>query len=188
MPIREIRKSLTTTEIIELDDGQQFIVDRKHTVETHRERVNENENHSNKKKWSELHEIHMGDMEQEHLPKLVNQAEQGEQYILKAVLELHKDDSKQEAFGVQNIWWEATLNYLKNKAIGYILGAIRGAIKDNIPAFVKFGVFLVEKLEDLLLEQYKKIADPQVRGIIRNELLQYEQTRKLAEKMKEIKT
>jgi hypothetical protein len=79
------------------------------------------------------------------------------------------------------------LNYLKNKAIGYILGAIRGAIKDNIPAFVKFGVFLVEKLEDLLLEQYKKITDPQVRGIIRNELLQYEQTRKLAEKMKAIK-
>lgn len=79
------------------------------------------------------------------------------------------------------------MNYLKNKAIGYILGAIRGAIKDNIPAFVKFGVFLVEKLEDLLLEQYKKISDPQVRGIIRNELLQYEQTRKLAEKMKEIK-
>lgn len=79
------------------------------------------------------------------------------------------------------------MNYLKNKAIGYILGAIRGAIKDNIPAFVKFGVFLVEKLEDLLLEQYKKINDPQVRGIIRNELLQYEQTRKLAEKMKEIK-
>jgi len=79
------------------------------------------------------------------------------------------------------------LNYLKSKAIGYILGAIRGAIKDGIPAFVKFGVFLVEKLEDMLLERYKKINDPQVRGIIRNELLQYEQTRKLAEKMKEIK-
>lgn len=102
MPIREIRKSLTTTEIIELDDGQQFIVDRKHTVETHRERMTDKENHTNKQKWSELHGIHMGDMEQEHLPKLVNQAEQGEQYILKAVLELHKGD-KEEAFGVQNI-------------------------------------------------------------------------------------
>jgi hypothetical protein len=41
-------------------------------------------------------------LEQQHLPKLVNEAEQGEQYILKNIIEVHKGD-KQEAFGVQNI-------------------------------------------------------------------------------------
>jgi hypothetical protein len=50
MAVREIRKSLTTTEIIELENGEMFIVDRKHTVETHRERITEKENHSNKQK------------------------------------------------------------------------------------------------------------------------------------------
>jgi hypothetical protein len=103
MPVREIRKSLTTTEIIELDTGEMFIVDRKHTVETHRERITEKENHSNKQKWAELDQTHRSDLEQQHLPKLINEGEQGEQYILKSVLELHRGDDKQEAFGVQNI-------------------------------------------------------------------------------------
>lgn len=184
MPVKEIRKSTTITEMIELDDKTLFIIDRKHTVETHRQRLDVNDNHSNLKKWSELDRIHRGDLEQEHLPKLVNEAQAGEDYILKAVLEPHKDDStKQDAFGVQNIWWEAAANYLKSKAIGYVLGAIRGAIKDGIPAFVKFGVWLVEQLEGMILKQYEKIGDPQVKGIIRNELTQYEQTRALAEKM-----
>jgi hypothetical protein len=103
MATREIRKSLTTTEFIELEDGTTFIIDRKHTVETHRERMTDKENNTNKQKWAELDQTHRSDLEQEHLPKLVNQAHEGEQYILNAVLEQHKADDKQEAFGVQNI-------------------------------------------------------------------------------------
>lgn len=187
MVIKETRKSTTITEIIHLDDRTMFIIDRKHTVETHRQRLDVNDNHSNLRKWKELNAIHMGDLEQENLPNLINEAQAGETYILKAVIEPHKaDNEKTDAFGVQNIWWEATLNYLKSKAMGYILGAIRGAIKDQIPAFVKFGVWLIEQLENLLLDQYKKINDPNTRGIIRNELNQYEQTRPLAEKMRQL--
>lgn len=171
--------------MIELDDKTLFIIDRKHTVENHRQRLDVNDNHSNLKKWQELDRTHRGDLEQENLPKLVNEAQAGEQYILKSVIEVHKDE-KADAFGVQNIWWEATLNYLKSRAIGYILGAIRGAIKDGIPAFVAFGVWLIEQLENLILEQYKKINDPQTKGIIRNELNQYKQTQPLAEKMRKL--
>src|SRR5215216_5899937 len=103
MVVKETRKSTTITELIELEDKTIFIIDRKHTVETHRQRLDVNDNHSNNKKWQELDRIHRGDLEQEHLPKLVNEAQAGEDYILKAVIEVHKTDDKQEVFGVQNI-------------------------------------------------------------------------------------
>jgi len=185
MPVREIRKSLSTTEIIELSNGDKLIIDRKHTVETHRERTTEKENHSNIEKWKELDRVFMADLEQEHMPKLINSAEEGENFILKTIIEVYKEQAKDENFDIPNK--DATLNWIKSKKVGFMLGTIRATIIDNIPAFVKFGKWLIENLQDLIIKQYGEINDPQVRGTIRNELLQYEPTRDLADKMRKIK-
>jgi hypothetical protein len=179
------RETTTRTDLIQLDNGKILIVGRSKNTQIHEERLTDKENHSNFKKWEELHQQHAEDIAKEQLPSLVQQAEAGEQYALKQIVELHKDETTGE-FQVKSIWWEMTLNFLKNKALAFIVGALRGLLKDGIPAMVKFANWLVEQLENVIVSQYKNIEDEETRGIIRNELNQYEQLRPLADKMRQV--
>lgn len=178
------RTSTTKTEMIVDENGQTFIIDRTNNVQTHSELIDNKETHTVEyRKWVERDKLHREEMKRDQeQPSLVRQAEEGEQYALKMIVEPHKDD-KEGAIGIKNIWWDAVLNWIKDQALGYIIGALRGLVKDNIPNMVKFADWLVENLESLIVNQWKQIGDEETRGLIRNELNQYPPFKRLVDKM-----
>ena len=121
------------------------------------------------------------------LPELIEeetieqQYQEGEQYALKSIVELHKDEN-QEEFQVKGIWWDMALNFLREKTISFIVGALKGLIKDQVPNLIKLADWLMEQLEEKIIKGYNQL-DGEYQGLIKNELKQYPQFSRLLKKL-----
>lgn len=105
----------------------------------------------------------------------------GEEYALKQIVELHKDETQGE-FQVKAIWWDMTLNFLKNQAVCFIIGALKSLVKDSIPAMVQFADWLIEQLENILVGKLNKL-DETYRSLFKNELKQYPSFNRIVAKL-----
>ena len=173
----------TTTEKIVDADGRVFIIDRNRNTQIHDEILTDKDIKKQNLEWIEKDKLHREEIEREQeQPNLIKLAEAGEQFALNNIVALHRDETAGE-FQVKSIWWEMMLNFLKDKALAFIVGALRGLVKDQIPNMLKFADWLIEKLEDVILNQWKSAKDDETKGIIKNELNQYPQFKRLVEKM-----
>ena len=96
-------------------------------------------------------------------------------------MELHKDET-QEEFQVKGIWWDMALNFLREKTISFIVGALKGLIKDQVPNLIKLADWLMEQLEEKIIKGYNQL-DGEYQGLIKNELKQYPQFSRLLKKL-----
>ncbi|CFW93389.1 protein of unknown function [endosymbiont DhMRE of Dentiscutata heterogama] len=109
------------------------------------------------------------------------QYQEGEQYALKHIVELHKDENANE-FQVKGIWWDMVFNYLQDKTLAFIAGALKGLIKDQIPNLIKLADWLIEQLEEKIIKGYNQLGS-EYQSIVKNELQQYSQFSRLAQKL-----
>lgn len=184
MVVKKItRTTTTTTQMIEAN-GATYIIDRNSNINNHFEFLTDKQLIDKKtKEWIDLDNLHKKEIfRDEEQPNLMLQAEAGEQYALKYIVEVHKADTTGE-IGIQNIWWEYFYNLFKERALAWIIGALRGLIKDQVPNMVKFARWLIEKLEDTIITQYNALQDENTKGLIRNELNQYPEFKRLVDKM-----
>ena len=86
---------------------------------------------------------------------------------------------KGEAVGTQNAFFVGIVNYLRQIAIEWIVGTLTQLLKENA---VKLADWLLGKLDDKIIEGYKKINEED-KSLLKNELKQHPRFSKLLERI-----
>ncbi|RHZ37765.1 hypothetical protein [endosymbiont GvMRE of Glomus versiforme] len=107
----------------------------------------------------------------------------GEHYAIEHIVIPHTH--KQASFGVQGFWQETVLNFLKEKSLEFIIGCLRGLVKNAIPAMVDFANTIINQLEKRIIDLYKK-ANEDERRLFKENIARVFPQSKLLEKLNEL--
>ncbi|KLL03435.1 MAG: hypothetical protein MRERV_41c010 [Mycoplasmataceae bacterium RV_VA103A] len=78
----------------------------------------------------------------------------GEHYAIENIVRPHAHERAD--FGVAGFWQETVISFLKERALDFIIGVLRGLVKNAIPAMVDFAKTITEQLEDRMVDLYYK--------------------------------
>jgi hypothetical protein len=105
----------------------------------------------------------------------------GEHYAIEHVIRPHAHEQA-DFMGVQGFWQETVLNFLKERALEFIIGTLRGLVKSAVPAMVDFAKTIIDQLEDRIVDLYQK-ANEDERQVFKENIKRVFPNSKLLEKL-----
>jgi hypothetical protein len=115
----------------------------------------------------------------ERVEKINQDINEGEIYALKMIVEPHKEEAD---FAVAGFWQEKVLEVLRSVALNFIMGVLRGMIKEAIPRMVEMANSFLNSLENRIIDLYKK-GDEDEQRIFKENLKKHFPNSRLIEKL-----
>lgn len=116
----------------------------------------------------------------ERFEKVNQEIGAGEEYALLMIVEPHKEE--QADFKAESFWQQVVLNFLKERALSFIIGVLRGLIKDAIPAMVSFADGIINSMENRITDLYR-MGTEEERRIFKENIKKYFPNSRLLEKL-----
>src|SRR5437763_1760365 len=116
----------------------------------------------------------------ERVTKIKKDLNEGEQYALKMIVEPHAEEAD---FVVAGFWQEKVLEFLKNVALNFIIGVLRGMVKKAVPKMMEIADKFLNELDDKIIDLYSKAEEDEQR-VFKENLKKYFPNSRILEKLK----